>query len=319
MTASPLDQAARLRSLFSGAAVAETSVPRAAVSLAPVPVGPAQPMLTIASGKGGVGKTTLAVNTAIALARLGCRPTLLDADIGTANADVLCGITPERRLDALFNRRTHDERAPSVAVQAPGGFTLVPGAVGLTRLASLDASRRDLVLRGLARLEALTDLFLIDAGAGGGPDVQLFFEASDATVLVVTPEPTSVADAYALLKSVYLREAKSRSDEPRRTASEHGALPRWWIVVNQARHEAEARDTHARLATCAQRFLGLRVPMLGWLHADKRVAQAVRSRSPFALSARSSRPSREIHTLARSVLRLGRCLSSDPAQPNQTH
>ncbi len=315
MTASAIDQATRLRSLFAEEPTVPSSEAPAAVSLAPVPVGPAQPMLTIASGKGGVGKTTLAVNIAISLARLGCRPTLLDADIGTANADVLCGINPNRRLDAVLSRSPQARHTPTVAIEAPGGFTLVPGAVGLTRLASLDAARRDAVLQELTRLETLTDLFLIDAGAGVGPDVQLFVEASDATILVVTPEPTSIADAYALIKSVHLREAASRSAGTPSLAGGEGSLtPRWWVVVNQARHEAQARAAYNRLAVCAQRFLGIRAPMLGWLHADKRVAQAVRTRSPFALSARTSRPAREVQTLARSVLKLGQCMNAAPSQ-----
>lgn len=296
MTAAASDQAARLRQLFA------TPEQAPSVSLTPVPVGPTAPMLTIASGKGGVGKTSIAVNLSIALAQTGCRPTLLDADIGTANADVLCGITPRSRLDSLFNQTRSVSCADSLAMQAPGGFLLLPGAVGLTRLGHLSDADRDQVLRELCELETRTDLFLIDAGAGVGADVQTFIDASDGVLLVITPEPTSIADAYALVKSVWAR--KRKNERTSRAVRPVTASSRWWVVVNAAAHEAEAYAAHAKLASCAHRFLGEHLPMLGWMHSDKRVAQAVRSRRPFLLGSRHSRPAREVRALARDVLQL---------------
>ncbi len=265
-------------------------------------------MLTIASGKGGVGKTSLAVNLSIALAQLGCRPTLLDADIGTANADVLCGINPRARLDSLLNQQ-RTSSASQIALEAPGGFLLLPGAVGLTRLGHLSDADRDRVLRELVKVESRTDLFLIDAGAGVGPDVQTFVEASDAVILVVTPEPTAIADAYALVKSVWARRraAQRASSEPR---ADSGS--RWWVVVNAAAHESEALATHHKLASCAQRFLGEHLSLLGWVHSDRRVAQAVRRRRPFMLGSRHSRPSREVRALAHSVLDLAQRMGPAP-------
>lgn len=323
--ASASDQATRLRQLF-GPAAAPASVPgttpstrpesarsaataRATVSLTPVPVGPAAPMLTIASGKGGVGKTSLAVNLSIALAQLGARPTLLDADIGTANADVLCGLNPKARLDSLLHRQRHSS-ASRIALDAPGGFLLLPGAVGLTRLSHLADADRDRVMRELVKVESRTDLFLIDAGAGVGPDVQTFVDASDAAILVVNPEPTSIADAYALVKSVWARRRAAQRASPDPSARH---TPQWWVVVNAANHEAEARAAHRKLATCAQRFLGEHLSLLGWMHHDKRVAQAVRRRRPFMLGSRHSRPAREIRALAHGVLDLTGRLNASQA------
>lgn len=316
------DQAARLRKLFAGELSSSPTPPSSQpqhasppVSLTPVPVGPTAPMLTIASGKGGVGKTSLAVNLSIALAQLGCRPTLLDADIGTANADVLCGINPRARLDSLLNHQ-RTSNASQIALEAPGGFLLLPGAVGLTRLGHLSDADRDRVLRELVKVETRTDLFLIDAGAGVGRDVQTFVEASDAVVLVVTPEPTAIADAYALVKSVWARKRaalrETQANSPQAAPSQIQPTQPWWVVVNAAAHESEALATHHKLASCAQRFLGEHLSLLGWVHSDRRVAQAVRRRRPFMLGSRHSRPSREIRALAHSVLHLAQRMGPAP-------
>lgn len=168
-------------------------------------------VLTIASGKGGVGKTNLAVNLSIALARAGQRVALVDADMGVANADVLCGLNPRARLDQAIvawsgtgpgseARRTLND----LAVDAPGGFRLVPGAVAHVRSTDADPALRQRFLDGLFDLDTTADLIVLDAPAGVGPTVLACVEAADRTMVVATPEPTSIADAYALIKSFHL-------------------------------------------------------------------------------------------------------------------
>ena len=155
--------------------------------------------IAIASGKGGVGKTNVTVNLATALAQQGLRTIVFDADLGTANADVLCGLDPMENIEAVVaGRRTLRE----IMVTGPGGFELIPGTSGGSELSSLSPERRQSLLRQLGELESEADVLLIDVAAGVGTDVMGFASAADALIVVATPEPTSVTDAYAFIKSI---------------------------------------------------------------------------------------------------------------------
>jgi flagellar biosynthesis protein FlhG len=280
--ARPADQASRLRAMV---AAAQAEPPAIGSRVRHVPV------VAIASGKGGVGKTNLAVNLSIAMARAGRRVTLLDADLGMANADVLCGLAPGRRLDAVL-RTGSDTDLASCVVEAPGGFLLVPGAVGVARVADLDTHARRRLLAQVEGLEARSDAILIDTGAGVGPDVLNFACAADILITVVTPEPTSITDAYGLLKCIHARP-------------EAAAAP--MLVVNGVGSGAEARRVAARISNASQRFLGRATPLLGWVRRDERVPRAVRNRTPHLLAFPRSRASRDVQRLAAS---LGEALGS---------
>ncbi|MBY0309306.1 MAG: AAA family ATPase, partial [Phycisphaerales bacterium] len=184
------DQARRLRSLMDAGPL-------------PVP-GRRARVVAVSSGKGGVGKTNLAVNLAIALQRRGVRTTLLDLDLGLANADLLCGLNPPSRLDRAALR---DITLEALTVLAPGGFRLVPGSVGLGRPGARAAvglgapSEADTsALARLHELDACSDVVILDTGAGMGQLVRSCLAVAELVLLVATPEPTSIADAYALLK-----------------------------------------------------------------------------------------------------------------------
>ena len=286
----PADQASRLRDLVEALAVEQGASPRGHTASS---ARPGVPIVAIGSGKGGVGKTSLAVNLCIALARSGRRATLLDADLGMANADVLCGLSPRRRLDALLVGHDAPARLSmrDVAVDAPGGFLLVPGAVGVARVADLDARRRAALVAGLSELESVSDLIVIDTGAGIGRDVTTFMLAASLAIVVATPEPTSIADAYGLIKCLHLLAADRDSTRPR-----------LGLVVNQARSEAEASAVHARLSSCAGRFLGCDVPFLGWIAQDTRVCAAVRRRVPHSIRWPRARASRDVRRLSSRVI-----------------
>lgn len=270
----PRDQAWRLRSLV-GVLAGETE---------PQPIRrPARtvPVVAIASGKGGVGKTNLSVNLAIALQSRGVRTTLLDADLGMANADVLCGLTPRRRLDeVLFDPAATIDACATIA---PGGFTLVPGAVGVARVADLSPERRNRLVDQFATLESASDLLLVDTGAGIGSDVLAFAGAADWLVVVVTPDPTSIADAYGLIKCV-----TTRSPAPRRIG----------IVVNQVRARRDTQVVSGRICACCHRFLGHDPVVLGGIAHDERVVRSIRARSPHMLAAPRTRASRQIAAIA---------------------
>ncbi len=256
------DQAARLRALVEVGEKPQS----------PAPVRSPQPKLTIpviaiASGKGGVGKTNIAVNLSIALAARGVRATLIDADLGVANADVLCGLNPGARLDTEALKRPLD----ALAINAPGGFRLVPGGVGLSRLADLPGDQRHALVDRLAELQTGADVLLIDAPAGVGGLVMSMAKAATLTVVVVTPEPTSIADAYALIKCMATEPGIHRPS-------------RLLLAVNQATSVVQANQVAQRLDAVSQRFLQQPVAMLGWVPHDLAIPQAVMARRPLMLS-----------------------------------
>ncbi len=288
-----VDQATRLRDLMR-----ETELETAAT--APPSARPRlnAPLVTIASGKGGVGKTSIAVNLCVALANAGVRVTLLDADLGTANADVLCGMTPHARLEhVLTELPTHDGARRSlsdIVMPAPGGFDLVPGSAGVARIAELPETARDRLFGALCELESSTDLIVADAAAGIGPMVLSLVQSADLALVVATPEPTSIADAYGLIKA----SVRSHLDaSPGSTPSNMG------LVVNQATDWGEARAVHARIDGVCARFLGTRARLSGWVAQDVQVAEAVRARKPMLLRSPKAQASRQIQELATGVIR----------------
>jgi len=166
-------------------------------------------VIAVTSGKGGVGKSNVAVNLAITLSAAGKTVVLLDADLGLANADVLCNIDLPHNLSAVIARK---KQLHEVMVKGPGGFNLVGGASGLARMADLTDADRQRIVRALAELESRADIILIDTGAGISPNVLSFTRAADHVLVVTTPEPTAITDAYAVVKVLTrVRDAKPRA------------------------------------------------------------------------------------------------------------
>lgn len=245
------------------------------------------PVLAITSGKGGVGKTTLAVNLSIALAQRGAKVTLVDADLGMANADVQCGLNPARRLEMAVAQDGSRRTLPELAIEAPGGFRLIPGSVGIARMAALSTTQQSDVIAQLSLVSASSDLIIIDTGAGISPGVLGFALAADLVLIAVTPEPTSIADAYAMTKCLRLWDPTVQ--------------PRLSLVVNQARHDDEAREVHERIDAVAAKFLKQRVPLAGSIRTDVSIPAAVRSRRPFMLERTDSPASRGVWSLSEFV------------------
>lgn len=245
MTTMVIDQASQLRSLMQERR-------RASV-------------IAITSGKGGVGKSNVAVNLAIKFAAAGKDVVLLDADLGLANADVLCSVDLPCNLSHVIARKKDLQQ---VLVRAPGGFRLIGGASGLARMADLSDADRQRLIDALGDLEAQTDIILIDTGAGISPNVLAFTRAADHVLVVTTPEPTAITDAYAVVKVL------SRDGSERRVS----------LLVNQVRSPGEARVVHERIAKVARQFLGVTVYDGGYVYADAEVSAAVRKRTPFVLA-----------------------------------
>jgi len=238
--------------------------------------------IAISSGKGGVGKSNIAVNLAVACAERGQRTALLDADLGLANADVLCGITPRSTLEDVV---TGERKLDEVAVLAPGGFRLVPGASGVSRLADMGQSARREVFAQLLELERSVDVLIIDTGAGIGANSMAFAAAADTILITTTPEPTAIADAYGAIKTLV---ARGRREGIR-------------LVVNMASSEEEARAVHARVERVARAFLNTSIEFAGAIPHDPAVPHAVRRREPVAVGSPYAPASRAIRQLARTL------------------
>jgi flagellar biosynthesis protein FlhG len=291
------DQASRLRALMGAslgpAPVATAGSPLASALGAPVWRGPRT--LTITSGKGGVGKSNLAVNLCVALAQRGARALLMDLDLGLANADVLCGLAPRARVDLALDGSVALHK---LAVDAPGGFKLIPGSVGLGaslgQMIEASEEKRERLLAQGRELAGHADVIVLDTGAGIGPMVRACVRAADVCLVVVTPEPTSLADAYALIKSVHMASRKQGGPLGERAA------PR--LVVNQVQDEGEARAVASRVSQVSERFLGQPVQMAGWVPLDAGVVRAVRARTPFVLHEPACGASAQVRRLAGDLL-----------------
>jgi len=247
------DQAERLRTLAAQQATAAV----AAVT--------ALPALAITGGKGGVGKTCVAVNLGLLLVELGARPLLVDCDLGLANADVMLGVSPTATLyDVVLGGAAIDQ----AIVTSPAGLAFLPAASGRDELTRLQPRQFQRLLKDLGHAAAGYDLILFDTAAGIGRDVASFLIASRTVLVVVTPEPTSLTDAYALIKLV---EAKQPGKDIR-------------VLVNQAANQDEAAETFARLRKVAATYLKRDLVLAGHLPADRAVAEGVRRRKPFALN-----------------------------------
>jgi len=217
--------------------------------------------IAITSGKGGVGKTSLATNLAIAFARRGRRVLLVDGDLAMANVDLMLGVVPQKNLgDVVFGRAAIEE----VVLTTADGVRVLPSGSGVEELADLDDFRRERLLRELSKLEAEADLILLDTGSGVGRQTIHFARAADRTVIVTTPEPTAFSDAYATLKVLSRGRLRGRPG----------------VVVNMAATPEEGRETERRIRVVAERFLRLKPEYLGHVLLDASMGKAVRRQQP---------------------------------------
>jgi flagellar biosynthesis protein FlhG len=238
--------------------------------------------LVVASGKGGVGKSNLCANLAVALGQRGARVLLLDADFSQANLDLLLGVHPRYDLQhVLAGERTLEE----IVTEGPGGVRLVPAASDVPELAELDDYRRELVMRGVGTLDPAADLLVVDTASGVTRDVLALCLAADDVVVLTTPEMPAFADAYGLIKVL---AAQGIRRAPR-------------LLVSQATSPEEAEETAHRIRLVARRFLQLELESWGAIPEDPAVPSAVRRQEPVVIAFPQSPAAAAYRALAERV------------------
>jgi flagellar biosynthesis protein FlhG len=222
--------------------------------------------VAILSGKGGVGKSNVAVNLALALAEKGLDVALLDADLGLANIDILFGVTPKFNLGHVLRG---EKELSEVVFKVGERVSIIPGGVGLKDLAELDEQNQSWMMSRLSFLEDETDLLIIDASAGIYKNVLSFAISSDMVLLVTTPEPTAIRDSYGVLKSLCQVTKGTISIG---------------LLVNMASDEKEAFIVAERIISASEQFLNFKVPYLGCVLWDSEIRESVKKRKPLLLN-----------------------------------
>ncbi|HON77077.1 MAG TPA: MinD/ParA family protein [Spirochaetota bacterium] len=238
--------------------------------------------IAFTSGKGGVGKSSLAVSVSIALARLGSSVTLLDADLGLANINVILGIIPKYNLYHVIKGK---KKLKDIVIQVPEDIKIIAGASGFHQLANLDPKQRSEFIEALSEIDN-DDYMIIDTGAGVSQNVLSFVLAADEVIVVTTPEPTAITDAYGIIKSI-------AAQSPDKTIK---------LIVNRVQSVAEGKRVAQRVINIAGQFLNIKVENIGFVFDDIYVGKSVRNQKPFIVSYPKSKASACVSIIAERIV-----------------
>lgn len=241
-------------------------------------------VFSITSGKGGVGKTNIAVNLAVCLAGAGKRVVLLDADLGLANVDVLLGLTPPRNLFHLFHEGAGLD---DILFATPYGFSILPASSGMSEMLALSTGQKLELLEAVDALEDTVDYLIVDTGAGINDNVLYFNLAAQERLVILTPEPTSLTDAYALIKVLKLT---------------HG-VEHFKVLVNMSPDAKTAKDVFTRLHQACDHFLsGVSLDFVGVIPRDTDVRKSVVEQCPLCVRHTHSAAAQALHGIAQTIM-----------------
>lgn len=239
-------------------------------------------IITVTSGKGGVGKSNFVVNLGILLQNRGKKVLIFDADIGMGNDDVLMGLYPKYNIfDIIFSEKSIED----IIVEGPNGISLIPGGSGLNRVQELTQEQRKLFLEKLENLDEF-DYILMDTGAGVSKSILSFISASEDLIILTTPEPTAITDAYSLIKATDHFKLKNEAK----------------IIVNKVFTRKEGEDTYNKFEATVNKFLNIKVKYLGCILDDKKLVQSVRQQKPFVLLYPNCDAAKDIENIAIKII-----------------
>ncbi len=237
-------------------------------------------VITVSSGKGGVGKTNFAVNLSLALQRQGKRVTIIDADLGLANVDVVLGLVPKYSLSHVIRK---EKSIQDVIMEGPEGLRVISGGSGVMDLVNLDEEEVVTLIESFHHLNQDADYIIIDTGAGLSSSVMSFIRAASDVIMVITPDPTSITDAYAVIKNVSSQDIQMK------------------VVVNRVESNQEGQNVFTRLNSATKKFLDIELENLGYIYDDNNVRKSVRNQKPFLLTYPNCLASRGVELIAYNI------------------
>ncbi len=265
-----MDQASELRRMMSQAEIK-----------------PEARVITVTSGKGGVGKSSISLNLAIQMARMGKRIVVLDADFGLANIEVMLGVRPKANLaDLMFRGR----ELADIITDGPEGIKFISGGSGIQELASMNKNQVMYLTKKLVELDAYADIIIIDTGAGISDSVLEFVASGNEVLLVATPEPTSITDAYALLKALNQSSEFSKQNTKIK------------LIANRVKNEEEGTLLYENIKNVVDRFLNLELLFLGSIPQDEQISKAVIKQKPVSISNPQAPSAKALEKLAHDLL-----------------
>ena len=243
-------------------------------------------VIAVTSGKGGVGKSSVSVNLAIQFARMGKSVVILDADFGLANVEVMFGVIPKYNLsDLLYNGRELKE----IICEGPEGIQFISGGSGIANLANFDKEQVKRLINKMTELEKIADIVIIDTGACINPSVMEFLISSPETILVTTPEPTSVTDSYALLKALSMTEGFQGKNTTVK------------MIANRVSDAGEGKNLYEKLSMVVSKFLNINIEFLGVIPQDSYITKAIMKQKPVSIMYPNAAASKQFEAIAKKL------------------
>lgn len=268
-----MDQAEQLRNIIKASAVSQNR--------------PLARVITVTSGKGGVGKSNTAINLAIQFRKMGQRVIILDADFGLANIEIMFGAVPKHNLcDLIYQGKNIRE----IITWGPMEVGFISGGSGIAGLSNLSRDYLTYIIRNLAELDSIADIIIVDTGAGISDAVLEFLVASGEILLVTTPEPTSITDSYSLLKSL--------NRHPRFSSKESEIK----VIANKVESQNEGQTLFNKLNAVVGRYLKLPIQYLGAIPQDSQLSKAVMQQMPVSIQSPSAKSTQEYEAIAAKLM-----------------